>query len=111
MTISRTGQAALLLATVCAFLTAVSAYIAGTTLKTLLMRVLISAISAGLAGAIAGSWLQIKLLKLKDEKDDAAVGQTVDIAVSDDTPGEIQWQPLEVERISQEDQRVFSTRK
>lgn len=105
------GQTALVLALLCALITAVSAFITGATIKSLLIRVVISAIFAGATGLIIGSWLHIKLLQRMNEDEKTITGNTVDIEVSDNASAEPEWQPLQVEQISDEDARVFPNRK
>lgn len=107
-----TGQVALSVAVLCALITAVSAYAVDVTIKSLLVRVVTSAIVAGTLVMISGLWLHIKLLqRIDDVNRSITAGHTVDIEVSDNIPGEFTLQPLHAEQISEEDTRVIPARK
>lgn len=103
------GLVVLLLAVLCAMITAVSAYIAGTTTKSLMVRVMVSAVLAGSLGMIIGSWFQGKFSR-RIESDNNADRHRVDIEISDDTDNN-EWQPLDIAHISKEDSRVFPAHK
>lgn len=100
-----------LLAALCALVTAVSAYSAGATTKSLLLRVTTSAILAGSLGIIFVSWFRIKMLQSDELGNNMSGGHAIDIEVSDDMSGENEWQPMDAEQISEEDARVFPARK
>lgn len=111
------GLAALLLAVLCAVVTAISAYIAGATPKALMMRVMTSAVIAGSLGLIVELWLHEKT-SCRTVSDNTAGGHMVDIEISDNTPENLdnipennEWQPLHAAQISEADTRVIPARK
>lgn len=97
---------------VSAVTTAVSAYIAGATLKALLARMVISAVLAGSAGLILWAWLLIKIQPQKDLAENGKVvkGVSVDIEVADDAVEEPTLQPLKTKEVSEGEARIFPAR-
>lgn len=99
------------LAIFCAVLTAGSAYIAGTSIKVLVVRTITSTLLAGCIGLIVYLWLQNRnYLSIKPTVS-KALGQNIDIQVNEQETTLEDWKPLEITEIANDSVRVFPVRK
>lgn len=95
----------------CAVLTATSAYLAGATVKTLIIRTLFTTLVVGGSGFLFYLWLSNRHHPINKSTAHPPVGGNIDITVNDNEAPLEEWKPLQAEEISDDNTRVFPVRK
>jgi hypothetical protein len=92
----------------CALLTAVSGFASGVTVKTIFFRSIISGLIGGSIASLMGlRWLNRNV----SARANPSTPSRIDIRVSDEQTNAIEFQPLPVEQIDDEEARIFPNRK